>query len=403
MACLLVWVFGAAGQEFRYRDAKPWGQIGLLLRPDPARFYKKEKRFSGSVFDPQAEAVLRAAEAVTKKLFNFQSLQLQRAVAYRDTRGDIVLAEWHVSEPFASGTVLVEDTPFVSEYLLRLTNCNIATRDDLTAFLSRLLVWGQPPAKLRFLQVNLPPGAARVEAFGGVQLGACSPLLYFCSYQLTGEAAGGEWLLRLQVGKDTLSSEYPVSPRIPERFPPLAELVKGWDGARIRSELGKPFTHAPYGDVSGNRNRFLVAELARRGLSVRDIVELLESASPSVLAARAHFVVAGLKDAGDPVPLSGYIEPAMKLYRRLGPRAGVAVRTLFANASKACAPVFEEQALDLLKEGILVEGPLGYLRMCASSQESLVAVDSAVVPQQHHFLKEDVSRAIRGRLMNPRP
>lgn len=158
----------ASGEDpVLFRDsALSW--IGAKNGPEVA-FRESRKLLDSGFMDPQAEALLRASEVFTREVFNVPTLQSRRAVTYRDQTGDMLVSEWSVSEPFGAGIITLTDTPYLSVYHLALNGCKIASRADLTSFLTTLLSWGKPPfhlwpgALIVDLQPNAPnPGRARV-------------------------------------------------------------------------------------------------------------------------------------------------------------------------------------------------------------------------------------------------
>ena len=202
---------------------------------------------------------------------------------------------------------------------------------------------------------------------------------------------------------------------MPERFPPLAELVKTWTTSRIRADVGNEVGASAYNSSSDPRDRVLITELARRGLTTEEIVDLLGSAPPGRLPSRVGTVIAALRAAGNTVPLSSFIGPALERYRQIGPKADPAVEALFDYAKAGCsqwvpekidkalrdgAPVFEEQAIKALREGMFVRGPLVFLSVCSASEEGLAAVAGMKGDSQNKRFAMD---SIRQRIEKGKP
>jgi hypothetical protein len=395
LAVLLIGV-AAFGQVLRYRTAD---EVRLPGNHRAGLSYAEtEKRFAGAAFDEQARTLLQASEAFTKKVFRLPTLRLERAVTYRDTRGDILAVEWRFEEPFGRGSILAEDTPYTSDYSLRLSDCKIVTRNDLTTFLTSLLIWGRPPVTAEVLMVDPPEESPRLDRFTANQ--NRSPYFMLHDYDLGGVAVGNEWDVRLRLGKSHTRGFYPVPPFIPERFPALTDLVKTWTGAQIRAELGKPVGPSPQYVVSHHRNVVLMTELARRGLTREEVIELVVSARPANSTEWVSEVLGALRAAGNQIPVSSFIGPAMEMYRRIGSQADRAVEALFDHAKRSCAPASEQEAIKALREGVFVQGPRTYLAVCASSEEALAAVAASPETRRNPRDKEGAMESIRQRMQN---
>jgi hypothetical protein len=412
---------GASGEDLVvYRDSSlTW--ITAKNSPEVA-FGEARKLLNAGFMDPQARAVLGAAEVFTREVFNVPTLQFRRAVTYRDATGDNLVAEWATSEPFGVGSVILKDTPYLSVYHLALSHCRIASRADLTSFLTTLLASGKSPIPLwpGALTVDLQASAPRIDQFH-VGSPPFSPYRIVRDFVLLGQRDGEEWYVTVTIGKDFTYQEreaeddkdqngppgpYPVPPFVPERFPSLAELAKGWSGDRILREVGKPAGPSPEFDFSDRRDEILIAELVKRGLSVDQFLDLVKSDSlhPDLRLTTALYA---LRRAG--VSLDPYIKSALAMYLPLG--AGEEVATLFNYAAEPCkvpirshrekatpSPEFEALALKLIKSGQSTEGPLAYLESCSNSRETLDALSSAAVPDSAATAKERAMGRIRRRL-----
>jgi hypothetical protein len=135
-----------AGQEpFDFSVSGPAPDRAVLSGPTmPQVMYRAaEARFSENVFDPAAERLLRGMEVVTKRVFNVPSLHFQRAVTQRVLSGpqwgDVLIAEWSVNEAFGKGSIILTNTPYFSDYTMRLSDCKIASQADLVVFLHALM------------------------------------------------------------------------------------------------------------------------------------------------------------------------------------------------------------------------------------------------------------------------
>jgi hypothetical protein len=384
------------------------------IRAD-GRFHAAEARVSGA-YDPTADALLQAAEKLVKSIFNVPSLQFQRAATERVSagpkRGDVLIAEWNIREKFAEGPIVLVDTPYYSYYYLRLANCSIRSQADLTAFLSTALIWGKAP-----IFAHAGPPSPQVNSPGMTVLVPASPALtYFKGDLFTGAAypgvgdfsfegllEGTDWFLNLRIGKSFTRSAYPVPPWVPERFPPLADLVKFWGLAQVRGEVGnkvKPFEGGP--EFTGERDKILIAELARRGLSEDEVLDLLTDVERTADGYQGRLIsmIEGIRASGTDPFMSRFFTPALKAYEGIGPVAAKAVETLFGNAAVPRCPVdVEADALAVVKKGVFFEGPLNYLALCSTSPKTLAALQALNVPiewqRQRNFAIDNVQGNIK--------
>lgn len=244
--------------------------------------------------------------------------------------------------------------------------------------------------------VDPPEESPRLDRFTANQ--NRSPYFMLHDYDLGGVAVGNEWYVRLRLGKSHTTGFYPVPPFVPERFPALTDLVKTWTGAQIRAELGKPVGPSKDDIVPGPRNVILMTELARRGLTTEEVVDLVLSARPAAATGWVGEVLTALRAAGNQTPVSSFIGPAMEMYRRIGSQADRAVEALFDHAKRACAPASEQEAIKALREGAFVQGPRTYLAVCASSEEALAAVAASPDTKRNPRDKEGAIESIRQRI-----
>jgi hypothetical protein len=199
------------------------------------------------------------------------------------------------------------------------------------------------------------------------------------------------------VGKAFTESFYPVPPFIPERFPPLTDLVHSWNSEKIWSEVGKPAGPHPWEDYSDHRDGILITELVRRGVNEERFSELLRTANPATLENRANVVFGALRAAGNGPALTRFIGPALATYEQIGLSATDAVDVLFIHARRDCSLAFEEQALSLLKKGIFLGPAFTYLGECSTSKEVLQTLESFSSPLETEPQRNAAVQRLRGR------
>jgi len=410
--------------EYRFLPGLGKTPPGAATGP-AADFRAAEAKVAAARFDPAATALLAAAEKFTKSVFNVPSLRFQRAATERipagAQRGDVLVAEWSFEEAFGSGVVVLTDTPYYSTYAFRLRDCHLSTQAEMTAFLGTALVFGKsgvfpspwPPVEgpnvggilpSPWFAVTLPAGTPPITYFGGVR--SPSPYDWVADFEINGLFEGEEWFLTFGVGKSYTQRVYPVRAYIPERFPPLGELAKSWSFAQIRGEIGrqvKPFEGVP--DYMDRRDTILIAELARRGLSEAQMVEILTDVpmAPDALNHRLGAVSEGVDASGTGPFATRFFMAAFKEYERIGPAASKSMTTLFGLASvPKCQIDVEALALDVLKKGVFQEGPVEYLESCSNSGETLAALRAMRLPTEWlERLREFAVRSIQNRVEQP--
>ena len=370
-------------------------------------------------------------EGIATSIFNVPSLRFERAVTERippgPGRGDVLIAEWSIHEAFGRGSLILTDTPYYSDYTLRLADCKIASQADLTNFLHALMAPpggrtaapaatpSRPPNfELPPTNVSIDEDIPRSPAFAGSRLGTQSAS-FLADFEFAGVRQGKEWYLHFGVGKSYRSYPFTAPPAtagllvgsayIPERFPLLADLIKSWSSGQIRKEVGRTVESLNGVVFTTHRDQVLIAELARRGLTSDQIADLVTDVAPSPenYNSRLTSVASGYRDAGKG-SFADIFEPALEAYEHVGPGAEAAVFSLFGRAqSLRCSSAIEERALGLLKAGVFLRGPMGYLGRCSTSPATIAVVEKIDSPN------EDVERTrmaaitvIRRRIANPR-
>lgn len=368
-------------------------------RPD-VLLQAAQKDLALGVFDPRADLLLRAAEGFTKDVFNFSALKFLRAITYENDNSDEMLVEWNFKGPAAGGTLVLRDTPFLSEYTMRFGRCSCRTREDLSRLLTALVVWVKRPVNLGMIKINLPASYPSSAAFWGAPPPPFSEVEVIRDFNLLGWVTEQDLYLQINVGKAFTQSYYPVAPFIPERFPPLLELVQLWSSRRIWGEVGRLTGPSKDIDLSEIRDSILITELAKRGLSENEFVELLRNGRPTQLHTRARVVLESLDRAKKAADFNRYFEAALAMYQSLGPSASNAVTELFRQRFRrtGCAEQLETDALRLLRESVFEEAAIGYLGQCSTSEATVRAIATAPVPDRLLPLKQMALRDVQRRL-----
>ncbi len=172
---------------------------------------------------------------------------------------------------------------------------------------------------------------------------------------------------------------YPGPPLIPERFPPLSELLKTWSFDHIRSEVGvhgeSPLAHM----WATERNSRLIAELVRRGLSEQQFVELLVPSDVTSLRTRLSEVWPGFSNAHAEGLYARYGVAALHRYAQIGPKAEEPAEAYFIGD---CSQELDSLAKATLKEQLYWTGPIRYISRCSNSTEDLHLLETLTVPDR---------------------
>jgi hypothetical protein len=423
-------------EPFDFKSSGAGPSQGVLDGPRMA-YRAAEAKFSGNAFDPGAERLLRGMEAFTTRVFNVPSLHFERAVTQRVLSGpqwgDVLVAKWSIDEAFGKGSIILTNTPYFSDYSMRLSDCRVESQAGLIAFLHALMAprgGGAPPGKeatpappapapasasttrapagfhLPPTSVSVPASFPAVPYFQGSRLGTQStPMI--ADFGFAGILDGKDWYIHFGVGNN-----YNAGARdgtlgfIPERFPPLTDLVKSWGSGQIRREVGRevrPFEVVPA--FTYGRDEILIAELARRGLSGEQMSDLLTDVKPTPeeYKSRLQSLISGVIQSGKGGWLDVF-QPAVKAYDGLGPIADAAMSDLFGRAAnQGCPAAVEQQALDVLKKGVFSHGPFAYLGRCSTSLQTIATIEG-LSPGDDAFEKSKAGTIamIRQHIANPR-
>lgn len=381
----------AADDNLQIRVLKGWTAPDSTHAGDWHR--ELQKQIAEGTFDPLADSVLRGAETLTNTIFNFGSLKLIKAVTYTDAGGDALVAEWESDSGRAN--LVLQDTAYFSEYDIRTGPRVIHNAPELSAFLADILVPEKEPLHLqiREFEVHVPPQPPAIVFFQGSNFRSAVHVV--ADIDIGGATDGKAWYLRVRLPKTYTRLFYPVPPYIPERFPPLSELMKTWSFERIYSEVGKRSGPEVF---SVHRDGVLLAELARRGLSDSQIGDLLAGVSVGELGERAQLLLWAITKAGKEALVNRHLKLAIERYRPIGPAAEDAVEAFFRVAARNCSPESETFAVEALKDRTFFLGPLNYLSQCSASSEVFQMVSLLPVPERATQYKESTLFDMRRRL-----
>lgn len=294
---------------------------------------------------------------------------------------DVLIAQWQPGQPAATGveSFWVWDAPDYSWFVLKCDSANFKSPASAQDFLGRILKWetGAPDP----LRLNLRYAVSE----GGVFLDGTADQLLVGSgpeYRVLGVRSGPDSYLLVQVWKELFRLGYPEGGvYVPERFPPLKELVKGWSKERILSEVGRLWDRSDWFAKIAIRDDILIAEAAKRGLDRSDLELLFFPSNVPGFRAwswRTGSVMTALVQTNQ---VDGNREAIADIAMKLGIRKDVgrfALQNIFDGLSQSKGD-FTELALECLSKCVNVEPPLSYLGKRGNTEDVYAKVKQAVV------------------------
>ena len=397
----LLLIFHCAADAQVYPEfQRPW-DLSLAQLPE-RQFSDAEQRLRGGVFDPRAEPLVQDAESFTKRIFHLSTLAVQKTATFTHTsadpsscaagREDTVLTEWAVNGPTGGGTLILEDTPFLSVYSLRTHTSPIESQQALVTLLASILVDAKPPLDLTLSSQHFDSAPPGVSAFYSSIRRASSPLRL--NVQIEGVTRGDSLFLSLRLTKDFTEGYYMLPPFVPERFPSLAEVARGWTVDALTRAVGAS-------NCPDERDQVLVAELTQRDLSGDQIVSMLtantRTGDADSLAHRASVLSSTLAAMKRSARTTDYLDPAMEAYSRIGPSAAAAAMTIFSAAAANCSKRAESAALRYVT-GAVALGAIHYLGACSTSPQVLATLEQLTVPASLQDVRDAAVEALRKRI-----
>jgi hypothetical protein len=353
-------------------------------------------RVKSGHFEAEAAGVLTSAETCTLSEFDLPNLQLELKTTLRDGGGDNLIAAWKFQDRDRAGTVILNDTPYFSQYVLRVSNPKITSASDAQEFLNSLFDKASLPVEVRATKFTVSTSGARVRVDAHFMMSP-QPLVH--EFRLSGTGYPDAWYGTVLFGKGLLQKCYAEPTFIPERFPALTELVKSWSVSRLWSEFGDKFDSPLARQHADDRNRVIITELLRRGMSPDDVIRLLQL-DPNHRAERWVLLVTSSLVQERPGWVDEYLRPILTMYESVGPSAAAAVVNLFGAAALQCSHVAESVASDALNDPTARLGASAYLTRCSSSVETLgmlrQMVNSGQLPESERHALSLMETRIRG-------
>ena len=295
---------------------------------------------------------------------------------------DVFMAKWRPGSPTPPEVrdISILDAPDYSWIILGCDPSAFDSSAATLAFLERNLRWifavpDQP------MKVTVSYAGATSQNFLDGRADLLQPE-YEGEYYIFGVRVEASAFLVLKIGNGRLRyAGYPDgSLYVPERFPPLAGLVKEWSKDRLISEVGALRSRSIAFANNNDRDRILISEAARRGLARSDLEVLLEPTAPfsySQWKDRATALVTALADSGqlerDRDALS---EITLKLGRRA--EAGGAVDGVFRTLLESPSD-FSTLAIECLSTCTMTGPAIAYLGERGTTEEAYLSVKRVAV------------------------
>jgi len=351
--------------------------------------------------DATEAAYLKAAERSFEAVLIPRPGPVVGMTTVKNEGDDVLIAQWQPGQPAATGVegFWVWDAPDYSWFVLKCDPANFKSPASAQDFLGRILKWetGAPDP----LRMNLRYAASEVGDF----LDGTADLWLVGSgtkYRVLGVRSGPDSYLLVQVWKELFRLGYPEGGvYVPERFPPLKELVKGWSKERILSEVGRLWDRSDWFANIAIRDQILIAESARRGLGRSDLELLFFPSNVPGFRAwswRTGSVMTALVHTNQ---VDGNREAIADIAMKLGTRDDIgrfALQNIFDGLSQSKGD-FTGLALECLSKCVNVEPPLSYLRKRGNTEDVYAKVKRAVVVDLVQEAQRDAALAeIRARI-----
>jgi hypothetical protein len=341
-------------------------------------FEKQRELLSRGTLDPTAQPLVAMAESLVRKLFNLHNVQAVRFATRAESVGDTLYGEWTAEISEWNVVVLMRNGPLGTNFLVRFDTFPPPLQFSLERLLKQILAWGKSPIYLRSLTVTLPADNGTITHFRA-EAQPMSSIASVADFRISAEYVSPHLVLSFFVGEHFVADP-PINPAfVPERFPPLKDLVTTWSRERLVREIGATASRPFPGNLTEERDRIITSELVRRGLSDEDLVRLLTDVPNRLYQQRATGIILGIRAAGQQVRYLRAFAETIGQYERIGVIGDSAAEVLFYELANHCAEQFENLALEALTKQHAVRGALGYLQRCGKTQRTYDLVESTQV------------------------
>lgn len=351
--------------------------------------------------DPWEKDILRAGERSFGDVVATPIGTLVGMTTVQSDEGDVLVANWHNAGSADLGIrqIWMWDTPEHNWFVIKADAAAFASASSAERSLHHVLKWN-------FMLPSLLQVDARYTSSPGPAFLTGQALLPSADlgreYSLAGIWDNSEAYLVIRVGKAMFLRLYPEGGAyVPERFPPLKEVVRSWSKEQILSEVGK--TWRLRGPIANHytRDAILISAAADRGLAAIDLYALLlsmDAPGPTAWEQRTWLVMRSLAQSRQLEHNRNAIEDITLRLARMESSGPLTLQAVFSVLRDSSDSDYGELALRCLATGIYADAPLKYLMERAGSEDAYVRVKQAVVPQASRALQRAVLGRIRIRI-----
>ncbi len=344
-------------------------------------------------WDPKAEALLNTAEKATPSVLRLDLTSARtRSIKRQPESGDVMTVVWDISSASIKGSLLLEDTPFVSQYLLSLHETSI---EKLATILPDVLIWPYPMTAPLTIQ-TIEHHESLIGQINVHFVGAAMPRIH--DYDVRGIGTrDGEWIIEVVIGKGKLRKYYGDTFGVPERVPPLSEIVSSWSDGKLVSELSNR-------TALNARDKIITAELVRREPSDAYLLQLVTRVAKNQMIQLNTFnqiILALYYSDPSGSKVRTFLEANLPGIEAMGPISDEMVHEGYRIVG--CSESMEERAVKYLTEGRFLNAAFAYFSRCSTSTAAFRALEAARVPTQLDGLRQDALSAFRARIESKNP
>jgi hypothetical protein len=298
---------------------------------------------------------------------------------------DVLVANWVTEASTVTGAhdFWLYDTADYDWFVIKCDLAAFASVASTETFLKQLLKWPYVAPPVLNIKLQYAPAS-------GTGLLAGSALLVNPErgdeYRLSALRLDSGCYLLLKIGKGFFALGYPEGGAyVPERFPPLKDLIKTWSKERILAEVGRMWSVSRPFANNNYRDRILIREAAKRGLGPEDLRRLLLPPSAPGLIAWSQRAAAVMMALVDTHQLDANHGTLADIVMTMGHRDDVgkfALEHLFDALQEHSTFDDTGLALRCLSECLYPSAPLIYLAQRGNGEATYAKVAAAVVTEQ---------------------
>ncbi|HLK63470.1 MAG TPA: hypothetical protein VKU19_08520 [Bryobacteraceae bacterium] len=351
--------------------------------------------------DSWESELLRAAERSFAQAVSAPVGPLLGMATTHTNDGDVLVAQWEPGAAASAGVLGISmwDTPDYSWFMLKCDPVELESYSSTQVILKKLLKWPLP----------LPEPLVLVGSYGlgnsGTFFAAAASLPHLergLEYRLFAvRSSAGSYVL-LKLGKGLFLLNYPEGGvYVPERFPPLRQVIATWPKEAVFAEVGKIWAKSSAYATNNVRDKILILQAAQSGFSDSDLRSLMLPANvPGDVAwsQRASAVMDALIKTQQ---VDKYHDVIEEVTLQIGSREDsgeFAAKVVFDALRMAATGDYSSLALKCVAKCIYVDAPLRYLVDRGATESVYSQLDRAIVPQNSEWLRRQALDKIRERI-----